>query len=170
MCRSDRLIGKYVGYFLGRVPLEEYIENVKAWSGDPDNGASIIIADDAEYTGTTGYFFVKYFRDYTKSFAVDPDAGKKLTALLEGLEKIGGELITFDEACQLEAVEEPFYVEDRFAWHRTYADAWAGTPEAKAWDPILADMRKEFYDNYQRKLETDEKFRPLLEGGVRMVA
>ena len=30
-CRSDRLIGKYVGYFLDRLPLSEYIENVKKW-------------------------------------------------------------------------------------------------------------------------------------------
>lgn len=71
-CRSDRLIGKYVGYFLGRLPLEEYVENIKHWSGKKDKGATIIIADDAEYTGTTGYFFVKRYRDYSKSFAIDP--------------------------------------------------------------------------------------------------
>jgi hypothetical protein len=148
MCRSDRLIGKYVGYFLGRVELEDYIQNVKEWSGSPENGSSIIIADDAEYCGTTGYFYVKYFRDYDKSFMVDEDAGNKLEKLICAIKEFG-EFITFKEACEMEPVEEPFYVEDRFAWHRTYADAWAGTPEARAWDPILADIRTDYKANVQ---------------------
>lgn len=155
MCRSDRIIGKYVGYFLGRVPLDEFVSTIKQWSGRPENGSTIIIADDAEYCGTTGYFFVKHFRDYTRSFQVDPDADKKLDALIAAIKDFG-ELITFKEACQMEPVEEPFFVEDRFAWHRTYADAWAGTPEAKAWDPILCDIRRDYKTNVQPIAESEE--------------
>jgi hypothetical protein len=162
MCRSDRLVGKYVSYFLGRISLEEYMGAIKKWTGKKDKGATIIIADDAEYTGTTGYFFVKYFRDYSKSFAVDPGAAEKLEKLINAVLEIG-EMVTFKEACDMEPVEEPFYVEDRYAWHRTYADAWAGTPEARAWDPILSDMRKEYKDNYQAILESNDKYRPLVE-------
>jgi len=143
MCRSDRVVGKYVGYFLGSVPLEEYIDNVKKWTGSDDNGSTIIIADDAEYCGTTGYYYVKYYRDYDKCFMIDPDAGDKLDRLITAVMEIG-EMCTFKEACEEEAVEEPFFVEDRFAWHRTYATAWGGTPEAMAWDPILADLRAEY--------------------------
>ncbi|MFW5829478.1 MAG: hypothetical protein ACOCXA_04375 [Planctomycetota bacterium] len=168
MCRSDRIIGKYVGYFLGRVPLQEFIDTIKEWSGSPDNGASIIIADDAEYCGTTGYFFVKYFRDYDKSFLVDEEASDKLDKLLQALDGFG-ELITFKEACEtIDPVDEPFYVEDRFAWHRTYADAWAGTPEARAWDPLLAQVRQDYKDNVQPIVEDPahprhEEFKPLYE-------
>jgi hypothetical protein len=147
-CRSDRLIGKYVGYFLGRLPLEDYIENVKNWTPRDGRGATIIIADDAEYCGTTGYFFVKHFRDYTRSFASDPGAARKLELLARAMLEIG-ELATFKEACQEEPVKEPFFVEDRFAWHRTWADAWAGTPEARAWDPLLADFRRDYARNVQ---------------------
>ncbi len=164
MCRSDRIIGKYVGYFLGRVPLDEFIGTIKEWSGSPDNGSTIVIADDAEYCGTTGYFFVKYFRDYSKSFQVDPDAGNKLDKLITAIKDFG-ELITFKEACEMEPVEEPFFVEDRFAWHRTYADAWAGTPEAKAWDPILSDIRTDYKENVQPIAEGEkhgEKFQDLV--------
>lgn len=165
MCRSDRLIGKYVGYFLGRLPLEEYIENVKKWSGKKDKGSTIIIADDAEYTGTTGYFYVKHFQDYSKSFAVDPGAADKLEKLVNAVLELG-ELITFKEACEDEAVEEPYYVEDRYAWHLTYADAWAGTPEARAWDPILADIRKDYHEKVQpiaESAEHAEKFKALVD-------
>ncbi len=148
LCRSDRLVGKYVGYFLGRIPLEEFIDNVKQWSGKKDKGATIIIADDAEYTGTTGYFYVKHFRDYSRSFEVDPGAAEKLEALIKGVLTLG-ELVTFAEACEMEPVEESFFVEDRFAWHRTYADAWANTPEARAWEPLLQELRFDYKNNVQ---------------------
>jgi hypothetical protein len=154
-CRSDRLIGKYVGYFLGRLPLEEFMENVQYWSGTNNKGATVIVADDAEYCGTTGYFFVKHHRDYSRSFAVDPDAAQKLEAMIKAVSELG-DMITFREACQMEPVEEPYYVEDRFAWHRTYADAWGGTPEARAWDPILAEIRKEYKTNVQPIAESGQ--------------
>ncbi|MEI6602364.1 MAG: hypothetical protein WCL54_02640 [Clostridia bacterium] len=162
-CRSDRLIGHYVSYFLGRIPLQTYLDTIKKWTGNDVNGATMIIADDAEYTGTTGYFFVKYFRDYSKSFAIDPTAADKLEALINGVKGLGGEFITFREACELEPVEEPYYVEDRSAWHKTYADAWAGTPEAKGWEPTMTALRREYKENYQAILENDPKYRDLVE-------
>ncbi len=142
-CRSDRLVGKYVGYFLGKVSLADFVDNVKKWSGTDRKGATVIIADDAEYCGTTGYYYVKYFRDYDKCFMVDPDAGKKLDKLIREIKKIG-QMVTFKEACELEAVPEPYYVEDGYAWHRTYSEVWGSTPEAQTWDPILAAMRRDY--------------------------
>ena len=162
-CRSDRIVGKYVAYFLGRISLEEYLDSIKKWTGDDENGATIIIADDAEYTGTTGYFFVKYFRDYSQCFSIDPDAARKLENLINGVKSIGGELITFKEACELQPVEEPFYVEDKFAWHKTYADVWGSTPEARNWDPIMQDLRKEYKENYQAYLENDPQYKYLVD-------
>ncbi|MGD2175321.1 MAG: hypothetical protein PVJ27_07955, partial [Candidatus Brocadiaceae bacterium] len=162
LCRSDRIIGNYNSYFLGRIPLEPYVESIKRWSGTEDRGATIIIAEDAEYTGTTAYFFVKYFRDYSRSFEVDPEGPEKLERLLTEVTKLG-ELITFREACELEPVEEPFFVEDGFAWHRTYADVWANTPESQAWDPILAELRREYKEKCQPILESDPRHRELVE-------
>lgn len=147
-CRSDRLVGKYVSYFMGKTSLDEYLDNVKKWSGS-GKGATIIIADDAEYCGTSGYFYVKYYRDYSRSFEVRPDAAEKLDALIQGVLSIG-ELATFKECCEeFEPVEEPFFVEDRHAWHRTYSDCWGGTPEAKHFDPIVASLRAEYKKKYQ---------------------
>ena len=155
-CRSDRLIGKYLSYFRGSTTVEEYIENVKKWSGDKNEGATIIIADDAEYCGTTGYYYIKYSGDYSKTFMNDDTAADKLDALIKGVLEIGP-MATFKEACEEnKPVEEPFFVEDRFAWHRTYANAWANTPEAKTWDPILCDMRREYKEKYQPIVEAEE--------------
>ncbi len=164
-CRSDRLIGKYVGYFLDQLPLEEYMETVRRWTPRDGKGATLIIADDAEYCGTTGYFFVKRYQDYSRSFTVDPGAADKLERLVEAVLELG-ELVTFKEACELEAVEEPFYVEDRFAWHKTYADVWGGTPEARAWDPLLAEIRRDYRENIQPLAESSEHaeaLKPLVE-------
>lgn len=147
MCRSDRLVGKYISYFMGKSSLEDYLGNVRKWTGS-GKGASVIIADDAEYCGTTGYYYVKYYRDYDKCFMVDPDARRKLDALIAGIAEFG-QMITFKEACEMEPVEEPFFVEDGGAWHRTYAEVWGGTPEAQNWDPILASIRRQYKTKLQ---------------------
>ncbi|GAB4164685.1 MAG: hypothetical protein Fur0032_00850 [Terrimicrobiaceae bacterium] len=153
-CRSDRLVGKYISYFLGKITLEDYLDNVKRWSGSGQDTATVVIADDAEYCGTTGYYYVKYYRDYSRSFEVRPDAREKLDALIAGLLTLG-EMATFKEVCEtVEPVDEPFFVEDRYAWHRTYADCWGGTPEAKRFDPMVSELRREY----------KEKFQPITEG------
>lgn len=163
-CRSDRLVGKYLSYFMGKISLEEFLDNVKHWSGSKKEGATIIIADDAEYCGTTGYYFVKYFRDYSRSFEMKPDADR-LDALIRGVLRLG-ELATFKEACEsIPPVEEPFFVEDRGAWHRTYSDCWGNTPEAKTLDPQLAEIRRDYKTHVQPIAEGShrDQFRPLVE-------
>jgi len=147
-CRSDRLVGKYVGYFLGKLPLEEYIANVRHWSGKEGKGATVIIADDAEYCGTSGYYYVKHHNQYDRSFEVDPGAADKLERLVKAVLELG-EFATFSEACEIEPVEEPFYVEDRYAWHRTFADVWGNTPEARRFDPVLDALRREYKEMVQ---------------------
>lgn len=165
-CRSDRLIGKYLSYFRGSTTLEEVLTNLEHWSGSKKDGATIFIADDAEYCGTTGYYFIKYKGDYTQTFVTDPTAPEKLEKLIKGVLEVG-EMATFKEICtELPPVEEPFFVEDGYAWHRTYSDAWANTPEAREWEPILQDMRKEYKELYQPIVETPEnreKYRDILE-------
>lgn len=165
LCRSDRLVGKYVGYFMGKITLADYLANVKHWSGTRNQGATIVVADDAEYCGTTGYFYVKHYRDYSRSFEVKPDAAEKLDAMIRGLLDLG-ELATFKDSCEsIEPLADPFFVEDRFAWHRTYSDCWGGTPEAKRFDPMVAELRAEYKSKYQPIVEApgEHRFRALAE-------
>ena len=161
-CRSDRLTNYYIRYFLSRGCLNDFLDNIKKWSGIKKKGALLIIAEDAEYTGTTAYFYIKYHGDYSRSFEVDPDGRNKLIALVNEVKKIG-EFITFEEACQLEPLKEPFFVEDTFAWHRTYADAWANTPEAKRYNPQIALLRQDYKDNVREKAGKNPKYKELAE-------
>ncbi len=162
MCRSDRLAGKSIAYFREHVSLEDYIANVERWSGSDDEGCLIILADDAEYTGTTGYFYIKHEGDYSRTFNRDDRAAEKLEALVEAVMDLGP-MITFKEACEMEPVEEPYFVEDEFAWHRTYATAWGRTPESRRFDPQIALLRQDYKQNVQPIAEADPQFKELVE-------
>ncbi|MFP4382351.1 MAG: hypothetical protein ACLFUS_17755 [Candidatus Sumerlaeia bacterium] len=162
MCRSDRLAGNSIGYFLGKVPLEDYIANVKKWSGTKDEGSLIIVADDAEYCGTRGYYDIKHYGDYSKCFGVVPEAADRLEAMVKAVTELGP-MVTFEKACQEDPVDEPFYVEDGMAWHRTYSEVWGNTPEAKRFDPQVDMIRYEYKDKCQEKAEADDKYKPLVE-------
>jgi len=162
MTRSDRLAGKSVGYFRGLMDLEEYLDNVRHWSGTKGEGALLILADDAEYTGTTGYFYIKHEGDYTRTFSRDDDAADKLEALVNGVMGLG-QMITFKEACEMEPAGQPYFVEDQMAWHRVYVTAWGRTPEALRYDPQIALIRQEYKDALQEKAESDPAHKELVE-------
>lgn len=125
------------------------------------------MAADAEYCGTTGYYYVKYYGDYSRSFDLDPQAPELLDKLIRRILEDVGPMATFKEACDtVEPLAEPFFVEDRFARHRTCADAWANTPEARRWEPTLQTMRAEYKEKYQPITETPEnqaKFKEIVE-------
>ena len=162
MCRSDRLAGRSIGYFLGNTSLDNYMQNVRHWSGTKDEGALIIFADDAEYCGTRGYYDVKYYGDYSKCFGIVPEAPDRLEAMVNAVCELGP-MITFKEACEQEPVGTPFFVEDGMAWHRTYSECWGNTPEAKRFDPQLDMIRADYKQNVQAAAEADERFTPLVE-------
>lgn len=162
MCRSDRLAGRSIAYFLGSMPLGDYLNTVKRWTGTKDEGSLLIFADDAEYCGTRGYYDIKYYGDYSKCFGVVPEAAERLEAMVKAVTEIGP-MITFEEACQQKPVEAPYFVEDGMAWHRTYADCWSGTPEAQRFDPQVAMLRFAYKDKYQARAEGNSKNKALVE-------
>jgi hypothetical protein len=162
LCRSDRTAGRSIGYFLGKMTLDDYLKEVKRWSGKADRGSLVIVADDAEYCGTRGYYDVKYLGDYSKCFAVVPEAAERLEAMVKAVSELGP-MIRFDEACEIDPLDEPFYVEDGMAWHRTYAEVWASTPEAQRFDPQVASMRYEYKDQYQSRAEGDTRHKELVD-------
>ncbi len=162
MCRSDRLAGRSIGYFLGSVPLEDYMENVRQWTGTKDEGSLIIVADDAEYCGTRGYYDIKHYGDYSKCFGIIPEAADRLEAMVNAVMELG-DMITFKEACEKEPVDEPFFVEDGMAWHRTYAEVWGNTPEARRFDPQLDMMRRDYKENVQPVAESGDRYTELVD-------
>jgi glycosyl hydrolase family 57 len=162
MCRSDRLAGRSIGYFLGKVPLADYLANVKKWSGTKSNDSLIIVADDAEYCGTRGYYDIKHYGDYSKCFGIVPEAGERLEAMVKGVCEMGP-MITFREACEKDAMDERFFVEDGFAWHRTYAEVWGNTPEANRFDPQVDMIREEYKTKVQAAAEGSDRYKEQVE-------
>lgn len=91
-----------------------------------------------------------------------PEAADRLEAMVNAVTELGP-MVTFRDACQEEPVGEPFFVEDGMAWHRTYAEVWAGTPEAKRFDPQLDLIRNDYRENVQAVAEGDARYKPLVE-------
>jgi hypothetical protein len=162
MCRSDRLAGRSIGYFLGRMSVGDYVANIRHWSGTQDEGSLIIVADDAEYCGTRGYYDIKYFGDYSKCFAVEPEAADRLEAMVNAVCEVGP-MVTFGEACEGEPCEEAYFVEDGMAWHRTYAEVWGNTPEARRFDPQVDMLRMKYKERVQQRAEGDAQYAELVE-------
>lgn len=133
--RTDRLAVFGVWYFMSHpgYTLENYVRLIQKYSqqnpGEPE-GALIVYADDAEYIGTNAWYRLKYCNDPEDIFQKMPDAREKLVALVSAIRQMGP-LITFQEACQLPALEDPINFDEDSAWHGGKASNWAMTPMAR---------------------------------------
>ncbi len=140
--RSDRLCQPALRWLMGMYPFEQYMDPIRKYS-KKDEGCLIVFAEDAEYIGTAGWYFMKYYKQYDRLFERMPDAKEKFCHFMNVMQdEMNAEFISFDSACNdLPAVEKPFYVEDGLAWHRAWSIAWTYTPEAKEFDPIVMGLR-----------------------------
>lgn len=156
--RSDRVSAQTLYYLMSTSPvpvddtqkksvkLESLLETIDHWTGKKKEGFLICYAEDAEYMGTTGYFFLKHFGKH-QVFDDNPDASRLLTDYLNALLE-RGELARVDEIVKEDPIleNEKIYIEKDMAWHRTHATAWAKTPSALACDPyckLISDKLKE---------------------------
>jgi len=156
--RTDRVCQAGVRYFVNMVSYEEYMELIKKYSGDGE-GALIMFADDAEYIGTTAWFFLKYHNQPDRVFERNPDSREKLVRLVSSCIELGGEFETFDHICsELPPVDEKYYCEDLLAWHRTWSTAWAMTPASKQYDAICDEIREKVH-LAREQAKTDEEKR-----------
>jgi hypothetical protein len=136
-CRSDRLAGKAIGYFLGGATLEEFMTNLAAWRGTREDGGLIMVADDAEYCGTTAYFFVKHFSDYSKSFAVDPTARERCPFNIQWVQEhlIRAEecITTIEQTCARQAASRAPCGTRHRMWSSPWAAAATLMPPRRRW-------------------------------------
>lgn len=127
---------------------EKYMELIKKYSeqkpGEPE-GAMIIFADDAEYIGTNGWFRLKYQNKPDNCFEKTPESKEKLIRLVTEVEKMG-EFITYDDACNLEPLDDVLNVDDDNAWHGARASTWASTPMAKILRPWQDLVREKLHE------------------------
>ena len=162
--RSDRVSAQTLYYLMSTSPvpvdesdktnvtLESLLKTVDHWSGKKKNGFLICYAEDAEYVGTTGYFFLKHFGKH-QVFDDNPDAVSQLATYIDCLLE-RGELARVDEMVdELPLIEDQeIYIEKDMAWHRTYATAWAMTPSALACDPYCRMLSEKL-----QKIENDPR-------------
>ncbi len=148
--RTDRLAQVGLRYFIGERSFDETYNLLKKFS--TGEGGLIVYSDDAEYCGTRGWFDVKYNDRPTESSGTNEDVGlfreeltsrARLIALVQASLDLGGDFVTFADLCtRLPYYSgEKYYVEDQMAWHRTWATAWASTPNSKKLEPVVDGIR-----------------------------
>ncbi len=148
--RTDRICQFGVRHFMGMegYSFEDYMGLIKKYSeqkpGEPE-GALIIFADDAEYIGTNGWFRLKYQNKPDNVFEKTPDSKEKLIRLVTEVEKLG-EFVTYDDACNLQPLEETVNIDDNIAWHGGLASTWASTPMARILRPWQDLVREKLHE------------------------
>ena len=166
LMRSDRVCNEMLWYLMGQSEeaknekefptLEKVVDAIRYWSGKKKQGYLCPFAEDAEYVGTTGYFFMKYYKKLIL-FKDSPSSIERLDQLIEKLLEMG-DLITVQDAVETLPVLEDVNVkyEDKSTWHRTYSHAWADTPWAKDMDPVCMDLHNKIMEA-EKRADTEEK-------------
>ncbi|EIP98685.1 hypothetical protein OpiT1DRAFT_03150 [Opitutaceae bacterium TAV1] len=96
-------------------------------------------AEDAEYIGTSAYFYVKQFGQ-ARFFEPEPDSVARFREMLECALKNGYTLATPGEVLDLPqaplANDQVASIENGIAWHGGTAKAWLNTGYSRVLDPV----------------------------------
>lgn len=99
-------------------------------------------AEDAEYIGSSAYFYVKQFNQ-ARFFEEEPDSIKRFQEILEAAKEAGYEFATPSEVLESGNILENEYVdniENGVAWHGGTAKAWANTDHSRIMDPVCMSI------------------------------
>ena len=151
--RSDCMANILLWYLMGAtegvrekpVQKEEIMEMLGKWRERVAATGSFIMpyAEDAEYIGSSAYFYVKQFNQ-ARFFEEEPKSIDRFSCILDMAQKCGyefalpaevlrdsGELI-FNERIQC--------IENGVAWHGGTAKAWNNTEYARIMDPVCRSI------------------------------
>ena len=149
LMRSDSMANPMLWYLMGAteghrevpVDLSEIRGIFNKWKSHITQSGSFILpyAEDAEYIGTSAYFYVKQFGQ-ARFFEPEPESVTRFKELLDTALSEGFELCTPSEILNATAspVENPYIenVERGIAWHGGTSLAWANTDYARIMDPV----------------------------------
>jgi len=118
--------------------LDRWLARVK------DTGSFVMpYAEDAEYIGTSAYFYVKQFNQ-ARFFEPEPESVKRFRSMLDMAGQTGFELTTPSEAAAKSAVrlenDRVVCMENGAAWHGGTAKAWANTNWSRIMDPVCRNI------------------------------
>ena len=108
-----------------------------------DTGTFIMpYAEDAEYIGSSAYFYVKQFNQ-ARFFEEEPDSITRFKEILDAAKDAGYEFATPSEVLANGNLFENAFVrniENGVAWHGGTAKAWANTEYSRIMDPVCISM------------------------------
>lgn len=126
------------------IQTEEVRATLVRWRDRIADGDGFLLpyAEDAEYVGTTAYFYVKQF-GLARFFEHAPDSVERFEAVLRMSSEIGYRMITPSEAvADYPALEGSGFdrIERGCAWHGGTALAWQNTVHARLLDPVCRSV------------------------------
>ena len=150
--RSDCMANLLLWYLMGAteglrsepINMDEIKTMLANWKERIADTGSFIMpyAEDAEYIGSSAYFYVKQFNQ-ARFFEEEPDSVKRFQEILEAAKEAGYEFATPSEVLETSEIIENNYVdniENGVAWHGGTAKAWANTEYSRIMDPVCMSI------------------------------
>ena len=97
-------------------------------------------AEDAEYIGSSAYFYVKQFNQ-ARFFEEEPDSVIRFKEILDAAKEAGYEFALLGEVLD-NTIENEYVdnIENGVAWHGGTAKAWANTEYSRIMDPVCISI------------------------------
>ena len=150
--RSDCMANLLLWYLMGAteglraepINMDEIKTMLNNWKERIAQTGSFIMpyAEDAEYIGSSAYFYVKQFNQ-ARFFEEEPDSVKRFEEILKVAKDAGYEFATPSEVLASAEILENEYVdniENGVAWHGGTAKAWANTEHSRIMDPVCMSI------------------------------
>lgn len=148
--RSDCMANLLLWYLMGAtegmreepINLDEIKHMFGEWKARIAETGSFIMpyAEDAEYIGSSAYFYVKQFNQ-ARFFEPEPESVERFKTILDTAKEAGYEFALPSEVLQ-ETIENEYVdnIENGVAWHGGTAKAWANTEYSRIMDPVCLSI------------------------------
>ncbi len=150
--RSDCMANLLLWYLMGAteglrdkpIQMDEIKDMFELWKDRIAKSGSFIMpyAEDAEYIGSSAYFYVKQFNQ-ARFFEEEPDSVVRFKQILDAAKESGYEFATPSEILESGNLLKNEYVENienGVAWHGGTAKAWANTEYSRIMDPVCQSV------------------------------
>lgn len=151
--RSDCMANLLLWYLMGAteglrsepIRMDEINKMLQNWQERVKNSGSFIMpyAEDAEYIGSSAYFYVKQFNQ-ARFFEPEPKAVDRFKEILDTAAANGYEFALPSQViAESDNIIENNYIdciENGVAWHGGTAKAWANTDYSRIMDPVCMSI------------------------------
>ena len=126
------------------INMNEIKNMFKNWQDRINETGSFIMpyAEDAEYIGSSAYFYVKQFNQ-ARFFEEEPNSVARFKEILDAAKESGYEFALPSEVlAEGNLLENPYVdnIENGVAWHGGTAKAWANTEYSRIMDPVCMSI------------------------------